>query len=87
MQTVADSAKEIVSWELRLLQNGAYRISNARRLKEAPVVDLYTERIDIAQFTDSLACVKEVLGLTDGEWVGLERRSGSRVEVIAMKME
>lgn len=50
-------------------------------------MDLYTERIDIAQFTDSLACVKEVLGLTDGEWVGLERRSGSRVEVIAMKME
>lgn len=52
-----------------------------------PDIDFYTERIDIAQFTDSFDYIKKILGITGGSWVGAERNAGARVDVLAFRLE
>lgn len=88
MQTLSDVALEILIWRRRDLARGAYRITEARRLSEGrAATDLYTERIDTAQFNDSLACVKAALGVIGGIWTGLEKDAGEYIEVLAIRLE
>ena len=88
MQTLSDLALEIVSWRRMDLSHGAYSVSEVRVLAcSGEISDLYTERIDAAQFADSLTCVKTALGLTGGVWVGMERDHGDYIEVLAIRLE
>lgn len=88
MQTLSDVALEIFGWHRKDLACGAYSLSNIRTLSGNGVLtDLYTERIDIAQFNDSLACVKSGIGIAGGLWVGMERNAGEHIEVLAIRLE
>lgn len=88
MQTLSDVALDILVWRRKDLAKGAYSVTEARRHQSGRVkLDLYTERIDAAQFTDSLECVKVALGLAGGVWVGLERDAEKYIEVLAIRLE
>lgn len=49
--------------------------------------ELYTERIDIAQFCDELACVKAQLGIVGGIWAGMGKQENGMTHVLALRME
>lgn len=88
MQTLSDVALDILVWRRKDLAGGAYSVTDVRRHSaEGVKLDLYTERIDAAQFTDSLECVKVALGLAGGVWVGLERDAEKYIEVLAIRLE
>lgn len=87
MQTLPDLAIEILEWECQALPRGGYRILNARRAAMARDTELYTERIDIAQFCDELACVKAQLGIVGGIWAGMGRQENGVTHVLAFRLE
>lgn len=49
--------------------------------------ELYTERIDAAQFYDELACVKAQLGIVGGIWAGMGRQENGVTHVLALRLE
>lgn len=87
MQTLPDLAIEILEWDCQALPRGGCRILNARREAMARDTELYTERIDIAQFCDELACVKAQLGITGGIWAGMGRQENGVTHVLAFRLE
>ena len=87
MQTLPDLALEILEWDCQALSKGGYRILNARRAAMARDTELYTERIDAAQFRDELECVKAQLRITGGIWAGLGRQENGMTHVLALRME
>ena len=87
MQTLPDLAIEILEWECQALPRGGYRILNARRAAMARDTELYTERIDIAQFCDELASVKAQLGIVGGIWAGMGKQENGMTHVLALRME
>ena len=87
MQTLPDLAIEILAWECQALPRGGYRILNARRAAMARDTELYTERIDIAQFCDELACVKALLGIVGGIWAGMGKQENGMTHALALRME
>lgn len=87
MQTLPDLAIEILAWECQALPRGGYRILNARRAAMARDTELYTERIDIAQFCDELACVKSQFGIVGGIWAGMWKQENGVTHVLAFRLE
>lgn len=87
MQTLPDLAIEILEWDCQALPKAGYRILNARRAAMARDTELYTERIDTAQFRDELECVKAQLRITGGIWAGLGRQENGMTHVLALRME
>ena len=87
MQTLPDLAMEILEWDCQALPKGGYRILNAMRAAMVRDTELYTERIDAAQFRDELECVKAQLGITGGIWAGLGRQENGMTHVLAFRLE
>lgn len=87
MQTLPDLAIEILEWDCQALPKAGYRILNARRASMARDTELYTERIDAAQFRDQLECVKAQLRITGGIWAGLVRQENGMTHVLAFRLE
>lgn len=50
-------------------------------------IELYTERIDAAQFCDELACVKARFGIVGGIWAGMGRQKNGVTHVLAFRLE
>lgn len=49
--------------------------------------ELYTERIDAAQFYDELACVKAQFGIVGGIWAGMGKQENGMTHVLAFRLE
>lgn len=87
MQTLPDLAIEILEWECQALPRGGYRILNARLATMARDIELYTERIDAAQFYDELACVKAQFVIVGGIWAGMWKQENGVTHVLAFRLE
>lgn len=89
MQTLTELARMVVKWERRSLPNGAYRVSAIQVLENT--VPTLVQKYDNCSydwlFHDELTCVKEVMNLSAGVWVGMMLELDGVTKVLALQME
>ena len=84
MQTLTELSRLIVKWERISLINGAYRVQKAAIAQGCVIAGTHTDCTYSPQFVDELACVKSLLNLPDGIWLGFAAEKTGFTEVLAL---